>query len=147
MSAPDFFLYNSFNNMFGLLYQSLMLHNIFENRKSLKIWSLRPHEILTLFSKAGSRLPTLCSITSPCFDAVRKHLKRILQIFEIFYNFLKEITIKKKSRLLHFRIVFLLNIFLVSPEGPQILQKMLAALKSSTNEVDFFRNGFIIFRI
>ena len=79
-----FFLYNSFNNMFGLLYQSLMLHNIFENRKSLKIWSLRPHEILTLFSKAGSRLPTLCSITSPCFDAVRKHLKRILQTFENF---------------------------------------------------------------
>ena len=87
VSAPYFFLYISFNNIVGLLYQSLMLHNIFENRISLKIGSLRPHEILTLFSKAGSSLPTLWSITSPCFDTVRKHLKRILQIFQIFLQF------------------------------------------------------------
>ena len=145
MSAPDFFLYNSFNNIFGLLYQSVMLHNIFENRKSLKIWSLRPHEILTLFSKAGSWLPTLCSITSPCFETVRKHLKRILQIFGIFR---KNNNFLRKWRLFHLRSVFLLSIPLASSEGIHRYKKTIVALKSTTNEgLDFFRNGFIMFRI
>ena len=66
----------------------------------------------------------MCSITSPCFGIVRKHLKGILRIFEKFLQFCeKNNNFLKKLRLLNFRFVFLLNIFLASPEGPQILKK------------------------
>ena len=65
----------------------------------------------------------MCSISSPCFGIVRKHLKGILRIFEIFLQFPEKINnFLKKLRLFHFRFVFLLDSFLASPEGPQLLK-------------------------
>ena len=74
----------------------------------------------------SSSLSTLCSITSPCFDIVRKHLKGILRIFKNFLQFCgKNSNFLKKLKLFDFWFVYLLNIFLLSPEGPQIPKKIL----------------------
>ena len=63
----------------------------------------------------------LCSITSPCFDIVRKHLRGFYGYLEKKLQFPEKIdTFLKKLRLFHFRFVFFLDSFLVSPEGPQI---------------------------
>ena len=117
----SFFIWSLFN---ATLCQILMLHDIFVTRKSCLIRNLRPHKSSTLFSKASSSLSTLCSITSLCFAIVRKHFKGILWKFKIFLQFCeKNSNFLKKLRLFHFRFVFPLHIFLVSPEGPQTPKK------------------------
>ena len=70
-----------------IICQSLMLHNIFENRKSFQFWNLRQHVSLPLFSKARSSDSSLCSTTLFCFDIVKKHLKGNLWRYEIVYQF------------------------------------------------------------
>jgi len=66
-------------------------------------------------------LSTLCSITSPCFDIIRKHLRGFYGYLEKKLQFPEKIdTFLKKLRLFHFRFVFFIDSFLVSPEGPQI---------------------------
>ena len=52
---------------------------------------------------------------------VRKHLEGILWTYEKSHEFPeKNNNFLKKLRLLHFRFIFLLNSFLVSPKDPRI---------------------------
>ena len=104
--VDSIYIWSSFN---AILCQGLMLHDTFENRKSYKIW---PHESSTLFSNESSSLYSLSSITSPCFDIFRKHLKGISQTFRICVQFSeKDNSFLKRLRFFHFSFVCLLNIF------------------------------------
>ena len=72
-------------------------------------------------SMASSSPSSYWSITSLCLDFVRKHLEGIMRTYEKFYKFPeKNNNFLKKLRLLHFRFIFLPNIFLVSAKDQRI---------------------------
>ena len=126
-----------------------MLHESSENRKSSKMLDPRPHESYTFFFKASSSSSSLWSITSLWLDIVRKHLQGIFWKFEKSYEFPeKNNNFLKKLRLLHFRFIFLPNIFLMSAKDPRITKKYWLSQKGQPRSaLIFFRNGIIIFRI
>ena len=95
-----------------------MLHESSEIRK----FSSQGHMKVSKKKSKTSPSPTpLWSITSLCLDMVRKHLEGILWTYEKSHEFPeKNNNFLKKLRLLHFRFIFLLNSFLVSPKDPRI---------------------------
>ena len=49
-------------------------------------------EVQHYFSKQVLVGPLCGQSNTPCFDIVRKHLRGILRIFDIFHNFVKKTT-------------------------------------------------------
>ena len=91
-------------------------------------------------------MSTLCSIISPCFGIVRKHLKGILRIFEKKLQFPeKNNNFLKKLRLFHFMFVFFPDSFLVSPEGPQIPKNYWLPRKVQPLRALIFLEMFFLF--
>ena len=114
-----------------------------------KFWTRGHLKVPNFFSKASSSSSSLWSITSLYLDIVRKHLEGILSRYLKFYEFPeKNSDFLKKLRLFHFRLIFLLDSFLVSPKDPRITQNYWLSRKGQPRSaLIFFRNGIIIFRI
>ena len=98
-SVDSIYIWSLFN---AILCRSLMLCDIFENRKSCQIMNLRPHEISALFSKESSGSSTLCSITLLCFGIAQKHFKEILGIFKKIFSKKEQFSNKIKINKLNF---------------------------------------------
>ena len=114
-----------------------------------KFWTRGHLKVPNFFSKASSSSSSLWSITSLYLDIVRKHLEGILSRYLKFYEFPeKNSDFLKKLRLFHFRLIFLLDSFLVSPKDPRITKNYWLSRKGQPRSaLIFFRNGIIIFRI
>ena len=123
-----------------------MLHESSENRKYRKILNPRPHESSKKNSKASSSPSSLWSITSLCLDIVRMHLESILWTYEKSYEFPeKNNNFVKKLRLLHFRFIFLLNSFLVSPKDPRITKNYWLSRKGQSRSALIFLQMGLLF--
>ena len=123
-----------------------MLHESSEIRKSCEIFLLRPHESFKKNSKASSSSSSLWSISSLCLNIVRKHLEGILRTYEKSYEFPeKNNNFVKKLRLFYFRIIFLLNSFLVSPKDPRITKNYWLSRKSQPRSALIFLQMGLLF--
>ena len=97
-------------------------------------------------SKASSSPSSLWSITSLCLDIVRMHLESILWTYEKSYEFPeKNNNFVKKLRLLHFRFIFLLNSFLVSPKDPRITKNYWLSRKGQPRSALIFLQMGLLF--
>ena len=96
-------------------------------------------------SKASPSPYPLWSMTSLCLDIVRKNLEGILRTYEKSYEFPeKNNNFVKKLRLLHFRFIFLLNSFLVSPKDPRITKNYWLSRKGQPRSaLIFLRMGLL----
>ena len=104
-----------------------------------KFWTRGHLKVPNFFPKASSSSSSLWSITSLYLDIVRKHLEGILRRYLKFYEFPeKNSDFLKKLRLFHFRLIFLLDSFLVSPKDPRITKNYWLSRKGQPRSALIF---------